>query len=92
MSVMKQMVPDDVIGKTKRGLVAPYNEWMLNPPEFAVELLSACRLRAKGYFCPERVTELLAQHRTRRADHGKTLLGVLGVQLRDDLFVRGFAA
>jgi asparagine synthase (glutamine-hydrolysing) len=86
---MRDVLPAEIINRAKRGLLAPYDQWIQNPPEFAIELLSERQLHDKGYFSPKMVSELLRQHRTGEASHGSTLMGVLGVQLWDDVFVHG---
>jgi asparagine synthase (glutamine-hydrolysing) len=81
-------LPHDILQRKKRGMAAPYSQWVRDLPAFAAELLSPARLREKGYFAPQVVRHMLKQHRTSRADYGKSLLGVLGVHLWDDLFLK----
>lgn len=52
-------------------------------------MLSPARLRDTGYFDARAVGSLLERHRTRRGSFGAPLLGVLGIQLWDELFIRG---
>ena len=85
---MQPLLPREIYHRKKRGLRAPFKQWMQEKlPEFAEELLSARSLRAKGYFKPEIVERMLAQHRTGAKDYGVLLIGVLAVQLWDDLFL-----
>ncbi len=86
---MREVVPLEIITRAKRGLLAPYDQWIQEPPEFAMELLSERQIREKGYFSPKIVSSLLRQHQRGDANHGRTLLGVIGIQLWHDLFVKG---
>jgi asparagine synthase (glutamine-hydrolysing) len=87
-----QDLPREIAWRKKRGLAAPFRQWMRELPEFAAELLSEEQLLARGYFEPAAVAALVAEHRSGAANHAKSLLGVLAVQLWDDLFVRGSGA
>lgn len=87
---MKKLLPTDVVQRKKRALTPPFQQWLRGDlPDFAAELLSEGRLREKEYFNPDFVTHTLYQHRAGKFDYGRLLLGVLGVQLWDDLFMRG---
>jgi len=87
---MQPVLPREIVRRKKRGLRAPFEQWMRETlPDFAEEFLSPSSLRAKGYFKPEVVHQMLLQQRAGTNDHGQCLIGVLAVQLWDDLFVRG---
>jgi asparagine synthase (glutamine-hydrolysing) len=86
---MQDVLPLEILRRKKRGLRAPYAQWFRNLPEFAIDLLSEGRLREKGYFNPEFVSHMLEQQKTDRSNYDKQLMGVLGIQLWDDLFMRG---
>jgi asparagine synthase (glutamine-hydrolysing) len=86
---MREVVPSEIITRTKRGLLAPYNQWIQDPPEVAMVLVSARQIRVKGDVSPKLVSSLLRQHQRGDAQHGRTLLGVIGIQLWHDLFVKG---
>ncbi len=87
---VREILPREIVQRKKRGLAAPIRQWLGHDlPGFATELLSERSLREKGYFSPERVSHLLRQHRAGQGNWASELLGVLGVQLWDDLFVRG---
>ena len=85
---MQAELPPEIVWRKKRGLAAPFSQWMRQLPEFAADLLSAEQVRARGYFEPEVVAALIERHRSGAANHAKSLLGVLAVQLWDDLFMR----
>jgi asparagine synthase (glutamine-hydrolysing) len=87
---MREHLPRQILQRKKRGLAAPLAPWLRAPlPEFAAALLSTGCLKDKGYFDPEAVTGLLDQHKAGQADHGHQLLGVLTVQLWDELLLKG---
>jgi asparagine synthase (glutamine-hydrolysing) len=82
-------LPIEILRRRKRGLSAPYWPWQRRLPEFVADALSESALRTKGYFNPQHVRHMLEQHRDGKVQFGKELLGVLNVQLWDDLFVQG---
>jgi asparagine synthase (glutamine-hydrolysing) len=86
---MRDVLPLEIVRRKKRGLSAPFTQWVSDLPEFALELLSPNRLSEKGYFDPSYVAHIIEQHRTGKLNYGKQLMGVLGVQLWDDLFMKG---
>src|SRR3989442_1360746 len=70
------LVPDDVIGRKKRGLSVPVARWLntgLAP--LADRLLAPPRLGG------DRVPQLLAEHRAGRANHARQLWPILMAQL-----------
>jgi asparagine synthetase B (glutamine-hydrolysing) len=87
---MRGVLPDAIRLREKRGLAAPFSRWMSQPlPEFAGALLSDAALREKGYFDPQEVSVRLARHRAGLEAAGEELMGVLTVQLWDELFLAG---
>jgi asparagine synthase (glutamine-hydrolysing) len=86
---LRQDLPREIVGRRKRGMAAPYGQWMRALPSFAMEMLTERRLREKGYFSFPMVSRMLSEHREGTANHARSLMGILGVQLWDDLFVRG---
>ena len=85
---MRRDLPPEIVWRRKRGLGAPFGQWLRDLPEFAAELLSEAEVRRRGYFDPFVVAALLAEHCAGRVDYGKSLLGVLAIHLWDDLFMR----
>lgn len=86
----RPILPTEIIDRRKKGLAAPIIDWLRDdPPGFAVDVLSEARLKEKGYFDPAAVKSLWDRHRADPRDWGSELLGVLAVQLWDELFVRG---
>ncbi|HEY2073193.1 MAG TPA: asparagine synthase (glutamine-hydrolyzing) [Gaiellaceae bacterium] len=67
-------LPPDIAGRGKSGFALPLADWFrggLQP--LARELLLDDRARARGWFRPEAVERLLAEHAAGRADHGHRL-------------------
>lgn len=86
---MKGFLPRQIRLRRKRGLAAPYAQWIRSLPAFAVDILSDRRLRENGYFNSQFVQQMLGRHRDGAIYNGKHLMGVIGVQLWHDLFVKG---
>lgn len=89
---MEGVLPPNIVNRKKRGLLVPMETWLRGAlPPFAEDLLSGSELARTGYFDPRKVEELLRRHRGGRENFGQILSAVLGVQVWDDLFVRGSA-
>jgi asparagine synthase (glutamine-hydrolysing) len=87
---LKDVLPVDILNRKKRGLVAPSSHWVKRRKSpFMDEMLSSDNILRKGYFDPDVVARLLEIHRSGRYDYALVLLTVLGVQVWDDLFVKG---
>ena len=82
-------LPPEILKRRKRGLSAPVWPWRDSLPEFVDDALSKSRLHTKGYFNPQYVRGMLERHQNGKANFGRELMGVLNVQLWDDLFVHG---
>ena len=85
----RDILPSEIVWRKKRPLSAPLDQWLRELPEFARELLSEGNLREKGYFNDKFVVHMLKQHQAGKAKYGRALMGVLWVQLWDDLFLHG---
>ncbi len=86
---MRDDLPAEILWRRKRPLSAPFEQWIRDLPAFGEELLSENRLREKGYFNPQVVIRMLERHRAGKVNYARQLMLVLGVQLWDDLFMRG---
>lgn len=88
---MQSILPPDIVARRKRGLQSPVRHWLQPPlPEFARELLSVGALRRNGLFEPDSVARLLEQ-RTASGGYPASVLGVLVIQLWNEMFVGGRA-
>ena len=87
---MRDLLPRAVLRRRKLGLRAPHGSWLRGRlPDFAEQMLSEDALKRKGYFDAAVVRGLLSRHRERRGRHANVLMGVLAVQLWDELFLSG---
>jgi asparagine synthase (glutamine-hydrolysing) len=87
---MEGRLPPEILKKKKHAFTAPSWIWLRGKlPEFAVEMLSKKQLRDKGYFNPEYVADLLAKHRTGKANYTRPLMAILGIQIWDKIFMHG---
>ncbi|HVN76288.1 MAG TPA: asparagine synthase (glutamine-hydrolyzing) [Thermoanaerobaculaceae bacterium] len=87
---LEPSLPAEICWRRKRGMLAPFTGWWRGPlPAFAEEMLGDRRLRTSGYFAPAPVREALRRHRAGEADLSQVLNAVLGVQLWDEMFLRG---
>jgi asparagine synthase (glutamine-hydrolysing) len=86
---MRGLLPEEIRRRRKFALRTPGASWLMGDlPEFATEALSERSLEATGYFRPHAVADLLKRHRAGIENHTHPLLGVLGIQLWDQLFRR----
>jgi asparagine synthase (glutamine-hydrolysing) len=86
---VRTLLPEPIVRRKKKGLSAPYEQWLREKlPDFAEEMFSETKLSQKGYFNPPAVTNLLNRHRAGEPDAGAKLIGILAVQLWDELFMK----
>jgi asparagine synthase (glutamine-hydrolysing) len=77
----EKWLPKDVIYRRKRGLSVPIAGWINGGLRSEVDrLLDPRRLRAQGLVDETRVTELLAVHRSGKANNAKPLWAVIALQ------------
>jgi len=77
----EKWLPHDVIYRRKRGLSVPVASWINKGLRGEVDrLLTPSRLRAEGFVDADRVATLLAEHRSGRANHAKSLWAVIILQ------------
>jgi len=68
-----------VVYRRKRGLSVPMSKWLRGElAGWAEERLGSSALESAG-ISPAGALELLAEHRARRADHGRALFGLLAL-------------
>ncbi|MEO8034472.1 MAG: asparagine synthase (glutamine-hydrolyzing), partial [Acidobacteriota bacterium] len=74
----EKWIPHDVIYRRKRGLSVPVASWLNHGLRSEVDrLLEPGRLRADGIVNERYVSQLLAEHRSSRANHAKPLWAVI---------------
>jgi asparagine synthase (glutamine-hydrolysing) len=77
----EKWLPKSVIYRRKRGLSVPIASWINHGLRGEVDrLLAPERLRADGLMNERRVTALLDEHRTGRANHAKALWAIVMLQ------------
>ena len=77
----EKWIPKDVIYRRKRGLSVPVASWINRGLRAEVDrLLDPARLREQELVDVEHVTQLLAEHRSGRANHAKPLWAVIMLQ------------
>jgi len=75
---MKDLLPDEVINRSKKGFGVPIAKWVKGPlKELFEDLLSADRIRREGFFNPEYVTTLFHDHLMSKKDNRKQLWTLL---------------
>jgi asparagine synthase (glutamine-hydrolysing) len=88
------LVPDAILRRPKRPYRAPITASLAGKamPEWVAECLSADAVHRAGYFDPRAVERLLAQSRRGRRlgeSDEMALVGIISVQLLDELYVSG---
>ena len=80
---MAPYLPPAVRHRPKQGLATPHAAWWRRErlPPWAEGALHPVSLAESGYFRQETVRRLREEHRSGRADHSRTLMGVLTTQL-----------
>jgi asparagine synthase (glutamine-hydrolysing) len=76
------LLPREIVHGKKRGFSIPAAAWLRGKLEpFARETLSSETLRRQGFFDPQTVEQLLAEHVSRREDRSRQLWGLLAFTL-----------
>ena len=71
---LERYLPKDVLYRPKMGFVTPISAWFRGPlVEAAAGLASSRVLVGSGWFDPSAIAALAQDHRTGRAEHGRTL-------------------
>ncbi len=85
---MAGRLPRAIVRRGKQGMETPVAAWFRGEiPERVAEVLSPSSLRSSGLFDPAVVGRLLDRHRSRRADHGRQLAGVVALQIWQRYFL-----
>ncbi len=90
-------IPADLANRPKQPYRAPISRCFFgdSPLEYAEDLLSAGRLREKGYFDPGKVSRLVEKTRKQEGHllserENMALIGILSTQLLDEMFIKKF--
>jgi asparagine synthase (glutamine-hydrolysing) len=76
--VMKNLLPNEVIQRKKKGFGVPIAKWVKGPlKELFGDLLSSDRIKREGFLNPEYVASLLQDHLMNKKDNRKKLWTLL---------------
>jgi asparagine synthase (glutamine-hydrolysing) len=89
-AAMRPELPAEILARRKQGLAAPHSAWLRQArlPDWAEAALTEPALRDTGYFAPNAVQRLRADHQAGRANHSRVLMGVLSTQLWHARFIQ----
>ncbi|MFH1681729.1 MAG: asparagine synthase (glutamine-hydrolyzing) [Candidatus Eisenbacteria bacterium] len=89
-AAMRRRLPAEIVKRRKKGLAAPRATWLrAGLPEFAREMFSTRRIGETGFFVPETVRGLLADHSAGRRDYSRLLIAILSVEIWHEMFGKG---
>src|SRR5579859_6052495 len=88
-AAMRDRLPAATLARRKQGLAAPHAAWLRQArlPDWAESALDERALRANGYFDPDAVARLRAEHQAGRANRSRVLMGVLSTQVWHAQFI-----
>lgn len=87
-AALKGRLPDAILHRQKMGFPTPLSDWLLGPQVDTVEsLLLEGRSLSRGLFKPERLRQLLAEHRKNDRDHSDKLWRLLNLELWHRIFI-----
>jgi asparagine synthase (glutamine-hydrolysing) len=85
---MRGMVPDEVLRQPKAGFGAPVDSWVRQDlQEMIGDLLAESRVRSRGFFNPQFVQQLLAEHRRGEQDWSMQIWQLLSFELWQQTFI-----
>ena len=89
-SAVEDLLPSDIIYRQKMGFPTPWAFWLAGPQLDDLErLLLEPRSRERGYFKPDVVKRLFAEHRAGHRDHGNRIWRLLNLELWERVCVEG---
>ncbi len=87
---VEDLLPKDIVYRRKMGFPTPWAYWLNGPQLQSLEqLLLEPRTLARGYFRPEAVRKLFAEHRAGRRDHGNRIWRLLNLELWQRVCLEG---
>ncbi len=87
---LRNVLPDDILDRKKRGFGAPMGAWLKKELEpVTARLLGHETVEQRGLLDPHMVGRLVEDHRTRRADHTDQLMALISLELWCRLFLDG---
>ncbi len=89
---MRDILPREVLQQPKAGFAAPVDYWLAHDlKEMTDDLLSAERLRRRGFFRPAAISRYVDEHRSGRRDWSMQLWQFLTLELWMQTFLDGGA-
>ena len=86
--VLKQLVPEENLTRSKMGFGVPINHWFRGAMQpFLRETLLSDKTSARGLFKPEAVRNLVDRHVEAKADHSQRLWSLLMLELWFQRFI-----
>lgn len=81
-SAVEDLLPREIIYRQKMGFPTPWAYWLAGPQLDQLEaLLTEERTLGRGYFRPDAVRSMFAEHRAGRRDHGNRIWRLLNLEL-----------
>ena len=81
-TAMRGVLPDRIIDRQKQGFGVPIDRWFREDcREFVRDTLLSSRSLARGYFKPERITELVDRHQEGAGSYGYRLYALVMLEL-----------
>lgn len=84
----EKILPSSIIYRKKQMFTVPIGEWFkqeLNP--FVNDVLLSPRSLERGFYRPERVREIIQEHRTDKVNHTRTIRALLALELWQRTFI-----
>jgi asparagine synthase (glutamine-hydrolysing) len=87
---LQPWLPREILERKKRGFGAPMGSWIRSDLSLLVDgLLSENQLKRRGLFNPVLVREMVAKHRSQKADYTDQLLALVNLELWCRIFLDG---
>jgi asparagine synthase (glutamine-hydrolysing) len=87
-AALRPFLPDQIINKPKKGFGPPSSHWTRTHfADLLDRLFDPDRVAADGIFETSTIRRMLDEHRSSRADHGRTLWALMALQLWWDRFI-----
>jgi asparagine synthase (glutamine-hydrolysing) len=78
---VEDLLPHDIIYRKKMGFPTPWAYWLAGPQLNDLEkMLLSPRTLERGFFQPEAVKKMFAEHRANRRDHGNRIWRLLNLE------------
>jgi asparagine synthase (glutamine-hydrolysing) len=78
---VEDLLPHDIIYRKKMGFPTPWAYWLAGPQLNDLEkMLLSARTLQRGFFQPETVKKMFAEHRANRRDHGNRIWRLLNLE------------